>query len=90
MVFEVNMSKETYLLNNHSGKVVLLYILPCSTMLVRYMLSSWVHLSVYLSITCRCLKATKHRITQAVPQDSPGTSFFMPMVLMKFKWGHLR
>jgi len=42
-------------------------------MLVRYMLSSCVRLSVHLSVKSRyCTKMAKRRITQITPDDSPG------------------
>jgi len=47
---------------------------PHDAMLVRYMPSS----CVCLSVTSRhSTKMAKHRITQTAPYDSPGTSFLM-------------
>jgi len=68
-------------------------------MLARYMLSSYVRLSVrlsvYLSVTCRyCTKTAKRRITQATLYDSNtiahdmDSSLMMPKISAKFQRGH--
>ena len=46
-------------------------------------------LSVSVSVTSRCsTKTAKHRITQATPHDTPGSSFLMPKIWAKFDRGH--
>ena len=52
-------------------------------------LSVRVSVCLCLSVTSRSsTKTAKLRITQTTPHDSPGTSFLVPKISMKFDRGH--